>query len=407
MSKNNKVIIIGGGASGLVAAIYASISNDVTILEKNSKCGKKILATGNGKCNYFNSDFTSVHFNTESIDILETIISDKNKNKVMDFFNSIGIVPNIKNGYYYPMSNQAISVREALVKECEVRGVKIINDCEVIDVNYNNSYEVITSLGNYSCDKLVISTGSNAWIKDKSIGYDILSKFNHNINTVVPALVQLVGSGNFLKKWNGVRIDCNVSLFENNKLIKKSSGEVQLTDYGVSGICVFQLSSLVAKGLSQNKKEVIHINFLPWINDFISFMDNRNNILKDRTISELFDGIMNYKLSNTILDICNIDYNDTWESLSTDKKNELYKNLTDFELTIVDTKGFASAQTCSGGVSLNEINPNTMESIIKSDLYITGELLDCDGECGGYNLGFAWITGMIVGSSLNDTNKTD
>ena len=131
-------------------------------------------------------------------------------------------------------------------------------------------------------------------------------------------------------------------------------------------------------------------------------MDNRNNILKDRTISELFDGIMNYKLSNTILDICNIDYNDTWESLSNDKKNELYKNLTDFELNIVDTKGFMSAQTCSGGVSLNEINPNTMESIIKSDLYITGELLDCDGECGGYNLGFAWITGIIAGESIND-----
>ena len=140
MSKNNKVIIIGGGASGLVAAIFASQNNDVTILEKNSKCGKKILATGNGKCNYFNSDFTSVHFNAENIDKLETIISDSNKKKVMDFFDSIGIVPNIKNGYYYPMSNQAISVREALVKECEVRGVKIINDCKVIDVNYNNTY---------------------------------------------------------------------------------------------------------------------------------------------------------------------------------------------------------------------------------------------------------------------------
>lgn len=253
MIKKNKVIIIGGGASGLVAAIFASKNNDVMILEKNSRCGKKILATGNGKCNYFNSDFTSSHFNTDNADILDKIISEDNKKNILVFFDSIGIVSNIKDGYYYPMSNQAVSVREALVKECEIRGVKIINDCEVIDVNYSETYEVITKLGNYKCNKLVVSTGSNAWIKDKSIGYDILHKFNHKINTVAPALVQLISS-NPLKSASGVRIQSISSLYENNKFIKKSIGEVQLTDYGVSGICIFQLSSLVARGLLEGKK---------------------------------------------------------------------------------------------------------------------------------------------------------
>ena len=398
----SKVIIIGGGASGLVAAAFASKNNDVSVLEKNSQCGRKILATGNGKCNYFNSDFTALHFNTENIDILEPIISESNKKKVLDFFDSIGIIPNIKNGYYYPMSNQAISVREALVKECEVRGVKIITDCEVIDVNYKDTYTVITNNGKFTCDKVVISTGSNAWIKDKSIGYDILRNFNHKINPVLPSLVQLVSDNTYFKKISGVRIEAKVSLYEDGKFIKKSSGEVQFTDYGISGICVYQLSSQVSRGLHNKNKEVIHINFMPYITDFIEFMNNRNNIVKKRTISELFDGIMNYKLSNTILDMCKIDYNDTWDNLSEKNKNKLSKMVIDFEINIIDTKGFMNAQTCCGGVPLSEINPNTMESIINKDLYITGELIDCDGECGGYNLGFAWITGIIAGIGLSN-----
>lgn len=398
----SKVIIIGGGASGLVTAIFASLNNDVTILEKNSKCGKKILATGNGKCNYFNSDFTTSHFNTDNMDILDSIITSDNINKVIALFDSIGIVPNIKNGYYYPMSNQSVSVREALVKECLVRGVNTITDCEVTDINYNETYTVVTNKGNYNCDKVVISCGSHAYIKEKSIGYDILRKFNHTINPVVPSLVQLVSNGNYLKSWNGVRIDAKVSLYEDNEFKKMSFGEVQLTDYGISGICVYQLSSLVSRGLYNKKEEVIHINFMSYIDDFIEYMNKRNSIVKKRTISELFDGIMNYKLSNTLLTLCNIDYNDTWNNISDDKKNKLSKMVTDFEINITDTKGYMCAQTCSGGVPLSEINPNTMESIKNKNLYITGELLDCDGECGGYNLGFAWITGIIAGEALND-----
>jgi len=398
----SKVIIVGGGASGLVTAIFASLNNDVTILEKNSKCGKKILATGNGKCNYFNSDFTTSHFNTDNKDILDSIITSDNINKVIALFDSIGIVPNIKNGYYYPMSNQSVSVREALVKECLVRGVNTITDCEVTDINYNETYTVVTNKGNYNCDKVVISCGSHAYVKEKSRGYDMLSKFNHTINPVVPSLVQLVSNGNYLKSWNGVRIDARVSLYEDNEFKKMSFGEVQLTDYGISGICVYQLSSLVSRGLYNKKEEVIHINFMSYIDDFIDYMNKRNSIVKKRTISELFDGIMNYKLSNTLLTLCNIDYNDTWDNISDDKKNKLSKMVTDFEINITDTKGYMCAQTCSGGVPLSEINPNTMESIKNKNLYITGELLDCDGECGGYNLGFAWITGIIAGEALND-----
>lgn len=396
----SKVIVIGAGASGLVAAIYASKNHDVTVLEKDSKCGRKILVSGNGKCNYFNTDFNINHFNSADIN---SIISKKNQNKILNFLDSIGIVPNIKNGYYYPMSNQSISVCESLVKEANINGINIINDCNVIDISYDNCYKVKTNKKDYKADIVILACGSNAYYKEKSIGYDILKKFGHSINPVVPGLVQLVAK-NPIKNASGVRINCNLSLYENDKLISSSSGEVQLTDYGISGICSFNLSSIAAKGLYFNRDEVVHINFIPWSDNFIEFMNERNKKVRNRNISELFDGIMNYKLSNSILDICNISYNKTWDELSNNEKEILNKMLTDYEMKVVDTKGFKNAQICVGGVKLNEINLETMESLKIKNLYVTGELLDCDGQCGGYNLGFAFITGMLAGESINDKN---
>lgn len=400
MSKRNKVIVIGGGASGLVAGIFASKCNDVTIIERDSKCGRKILVSGNGKCNYFNSDFTSIHFNSSSS--IDSIICKNNQDKILEFFDSIGIVPNIKNGYYYPMSNQSVSVVEALLKEASIRGVNIINNESVIDIIHDDGYIVKTKNHGYKCDKVVLACGSHAYYKESSIGYDLLKKFGHSINTIVPGLVRLVGSNPI--NASGVRCECDLSLYEDGKLIKESSGEVQLTDDGVSGICVYQLSSNISRGLVNKKEEIVHINFMPFIDDFIIYMNERNKKIKNRCISELFDGLMNYKLSNSILDMCGIDYKDKWDNISDLKKNKLSKMITDYEMNIIDTKGYKSAQTCSGGLPISEIDVSTMESKKIRGLYITGELLDCDGECGGYNLGFAWITGMIAGEALNDKN---
>lgn len=401
----SQIIVIGGGASGLVAAIYAAKTNDVILLEKNSKCGKKILITGNGKCNYWNEDFSISHFNSSNLDLLKEIISADNKNKIMSFFDEIGIVPRIKNGYYYPLSNQAITVQTALLKQAKLSGVIIKTECEVLEIKHNNKFQVKTNNGVYECEKLIIATGSMAAPNTGSTGdgYKILSKFNHSLIKPTPALVQLVSKGSFLKKWNGIRCDAKLSLYENDSLVKQSLGKLQLTDYGISGICTFQLSSLVSRGLSLNKKEVIEINFLPWLEeDFIDYMCLRNSKVKSRSISELLDSFFNYKLVNIILELSGIKQDEDWENISLEKKNKLKFNLTKFKLTIVNTKGFEHAQTCSGGIPLNEINLNTMESKKCKNLFITGELLDADGQCGGYNLGFAFITGMLAGSGVND-----
>lgn len=401
----SRVIVIGGGASGLVAAIYAAQTNDVVLLEKNSKCGKKLLITGNGKCNYWNEDFNVSHFNSSNLDLLKKIISADNKNKILRFFDEIGIVPRIKNGYYYPMSNQAISIQTALLKQAKLSKVVIKTESEVIDVKYQDKYQVKTKDETYECEKLIIATGSMAAPNTGSTGdgYRILSKFNHSLIKPTPALVQLISKGSFLKKWSGIRCDAGLSLYEDNCLIKQSLGEIQLTDYGISGVCTFQLSGLVSRGLSLQKKETIEINFLPWLKkDFINYMDMRNSKVKSRMISELLDSFFNYKLVNIILELSGIKQDELWENIPLEKKNKLKINLTCFKLQIVDTKGFEHSQTCTGGIPLSEINLNTMESKKSKNLFITGELLDVDGQCGGYNLGFAFITGMLAGSGVND-----
>lgn len=409
-----RVLVVGGGASGMVASIYASRSNNEVILcEKNNNLGKKILLTGNGRCNYWNKDISLEHYNSLDKDVLDKIITNENKLGIEDFFDRLGIVPKIKDNYYYPASNQAVSIQTALVLECELNGVKILNNEEVLSIKKIGEYfEVKTSSGKMIVDKVVLSTGSKACPKTGSngIGYQFAKDLGHQIVKPLPGLVQLELKASFLKEWAGIRSDVLVSLYENDKLIKRECGEIQLTDYGVSGICVYQLSSLVSRGLDNSYREEIEINFLNSLDikneeEFILFMNERNKKVLNRNVSQLLDGILNYKLINLILKISKINRDSDWNNVSYDKRKELGRNLTCLRLEVSGTKSFDSAQVCSGGVRLREINPMTMESLIVPGLYIVGELLDVDGECGGFNLGFAWISGYLAGRSLMEDSN--
>ena len=380
----SKVVVIGGGASGLVSAIIASRNNnELIVLEKNNACGKKILVTGNGKCNYWNDDQELSHYHSSNEDILSKIITSENKNKVLNFFSSIGIIPKIKEGYYYPYSSTAASIQYALIKEAHVSGVKIIENYNVETIiKVDNQF---VSNDDIKCDKVILSTGSKAVPKTGSDGkgYELLQ-----------ALVQLRGEENYFKLWNGIRTQAKVSLYIDNKYIKEEVGEIQLTDYGVSGICVFNLSRYVSKSLYENKKVYVNINFADWFKgkkeDFIIFMDNRNTRMKDR------------KLVDTILKINKIDKENSWNKLNQEQKEKIASSILSFHINIKGTNSFDKAQVCRGGLSLEEINPKTMESKLLEDLYIIGELLDVDGDCGGYNLGFAWMSGIIAGENIND-----
>lgn len=406
-----KIIVVGCGASGIVASIFSKNSNnEVIVLEKNSKPLKKLLITGNGKCNFLNDDFNVSHYCSRDIDKLSGVINNHNKNNlIFDFLFKIGIVPRIRKGYYYPNSNQAYSVYNSLLKEASLRGVNIIYDTEVLNIVKSDKFIIETNKGKFECDKVVISTGSKAYPKTGSdgVGYSFASSFGHEIVPVYPGLVQLVSSDKFLKDLSGVRSDVSVSLLCDGNVVKRDVGEIQFTDYGLSGICIFNLSNCVGELINSGKNVCVRVNFFDDVLDvssMINLIDSMDRNVPGRTVAELLEGYLNYKIVNTVFKICHISLDTSWTDLSHKDREKLALSLISFSVNIVDTKGFDNSQVCVGGVSLSDIDINTFESKLVPGLYFTGEVMDVTGDCGGFNLGFAFLSGMIAGSSIGEKN---
>lgn len=404
-----KIVIIGGGISGFTSAINAKTNNnEVIILEGQDKPLKKLLITGNGKCNYFNEEFIPSKYHSFNEELLKNIISLENKNKILTFFKNIGIIPRIKENYYYPYSNQAISVKNSFLKEIENKNIKLKLNSYVKDIKKeNDKFLVYYNNDVLVCDELIISTGGKSYPKTGSdgSGYNLSKKLGHTINKTLPALVGLKCKEPFLKKLNGVRSNATVSLFINDKLIKSEIGEVQFTNYGLSGICIFNLSSIASRSISENKKVKISINFLDKLKiknkkSFQEFILSSEYNFKKEKISYFLDNLLNYKLTNVILEKTKIERNKLVSKLSDNEINMLFENLFSFTMNIIDTNNFESAQITTGGVSLYEINPLTFESKIVANLYLTGEVLDIDGDCGGYNIAFAVLSGILAGESV-------
>ena len=405
-----RIVIIGGGASGLIAALTAKNDlNEVTILERNEMCGKKLSITGNGRCNFYNENQDISNYFSSNKELLNNIINTKNTSKVIKLFNDIGIVYKVKNGWYYPFSNQATTIRNALIEEVGRKDINIINNFNVGKVEKKDSYFSIYSDDQViKADKVIIAIGSKASInktyeKDQ---YNILENLSHTVIKCLPTLVPLKLKFKYGKDWSGVRTEAIVKLIENDKEIASEEGEIQLTDYGISGICTFNISGLAVKGLENKNTEIIRINFLPFINGIEDFYRLLDKYDKELTISQILDRIINYKLGNAILKYSNIAKEKKLSAMTANDKEVLANNLLSLDLEITGHKGFDSAQVSSGGISLSEINLNTMESKKIKNLYFTGEVLDADGKCGGYNLTFAFVTAILAGEdvSKNDRN---
>lgn len=398
------IVIIGGGVSGIVSAIKSfNGRNRITILERNDKCLKKLLLTGNGRCNYFNDDTSISNYHSMREDLLDKVINSDNMSRILDFYNELGIIPKIKNGYYYPFSNQASTVRDALMFEVMKLGISIKYNYLVEKIECSNNKFIIND--SIVCDKVIIATGSCSYPKTGSdgMGYDFLRKFGHNIIKPLPALVQLNSDFKYCRELSGIRSDVILSLYEDDEFISSSVGEVQLTDYGISGICTFNLSHFVTRGLDVGRKEVIKVNFLPFIKDnYMEWFNTYSNKHNDKNIYMLLCNILNYKLVKVILKVCSIDNETYYNELDYNSRSLLIDNLTNFKFNIVSTKDFNFSQVCNGGVSLDEVNLSTFESLIVDGLYITGEVLDINGNCGGYNLICAVISGILVGDDLSD-----
>ena len=392
--EKKKVCIVGGGAAGMIAAIMAARNHAaVTILEHNEKTGKKLLATGNGRCNLTNEKQEKMCYHSEHPELLWDILQNFPFEQTLDFFEKIGIYPVSKNGYFYPSSMQASSVQEVLEMEARFLKVKIkckehVKEIKVSDTKENPRFSVVTETWQYPADAVILACGSQASEIDGAdgSGYTLAKQLGLKVINPLPALVPLKGKGNYFSKWAGTRIYGKIYLQSQNEIVQTEEGELQLTDYGISGIPVFQLSGLAAKLLQHQHSVTLMIDFLPDVTpkELEELLLKRKELCPYKTTKELCIGLFPKKLIEVLVD--------KKTDLST-----LAEKIKKFSMEIVGTKPFSNAQVCQGGVSLEEISPKTMECKKILGLYLAGELLDADGICGGYNLQWAWSSGACAG----------
>lgn len=395
---NQKVTVIGCGASGLMAAITAArYGASVTVLEQNAKPGKKILSTGNGKCNLTNLDQQPEYYRSSTIGFPKTALEAFSLEDTIAFFHEIGIYTKNKNGYLYPYSEQASSVVELLLMEAKRLKVKIkLSECvtKIERAEDENGFIVFTKTWQYPSDRVIISCGSSASMIEGSdgSGYELAKSLGHSIVNPLPALTGLKAQGNAFAKWAGVRVEGVVTVQYDGCSSITSRGEIQLTEYGISGIPVFQISRYVSRALDEGKKVQVYLDFLP---DFTmesceAFFQSRIVLRPDKNLKEQLIGIFPLKLIDVL---CGS------KKASKLTLEEILTQMKHYKLNIKSTLDLDHAQVCTGGVSCDEIDPETMESKLVPGIYFSGEVADVDGTCGGYNLQWAWSSGYTAGRS--------
>ena len=410
----NQLIIIGAGASGLAAAVAAARGGaQVLLIEQKNSIGKKILATGNGRCNYTNLKMNTECFrSTHGAALVDAVLKAYPAEKIIDFFKTLGVYPWVREGYVYPASMQALTMVHVFEQALEHLGVQIIADTKVTAIEKkNHSFYVQTANGCYVAANIILATGgkASAALGSDGSGYPLAKTFGHHIVTPVPALCGLKCQGRFFKAIAGVRTHGMVTLYvsPSDKTAEKNghsdTGELQMTAYGISGIPVFQVSRYAASALQQGKKVTAEIDFMPeWTEDDLrTFLRARQKTLFYKTSLQFLEGLLNEKLLPLILKAAAIDENLSVQQLGGAQIDRLCERLKHFRMSVNAVNDFDSAQVCAGGVDAGEVDIHTMMSNYCEGLYLTGELLDVDGMCGGYNLHFAWATGLMAGESVS------
>ncbi len=399
-----KVAIIGAGASGLVCALNMALKNyQVTVIDHNSDSGKKLLMTGSGRCNLGNVDQDLKHYHSSTPGLIEQVITVQNLEMVDNLWRDLGLVLKNKNGYLYPFSEKATSVKSVLIQKLRELNAQFCFDKDIKKIDIK---EQKFSIDGEIYDKLVLATGGLSYPKTgtSSWGYDLAKQLGHHVVKPRPSLVALEIKDP-ISDWAGIRLEGIVSLEVNQKILKQEKGEIQLTKDGISGICVFNISRDVSKNIEENKNVTVSLNFVPWLTeDMFSYLNNLASKFPKRSISELCEGFIDYKLINALLKKTKIDKNKKWLELPLKEQRSIANLLTNFKVNIAKPKDMEVAQVTSGGISLTDVNLKTMESKIIPNLYFCGEILDLDGDCGGYNLTIAWITALLVGG-YDDKNS--
>lgn len=408
-----EIIIIGAGAAGLTAAVYAArAGGKVTVLEHTDKAGKKILSTGNGKCNITNRFQELSCYRGNDSEFSMKVLEIFNENNTIEFMESIGILCKEKNGYVYPRSEQASTVREGLLMECIHLGVNIEYETEVSEIKKEDGFFRLltrTPKGRreFQCKKLILATGSKAMPKSGSdgSGYELAKSLGLKVIKPLPALVQLKCHEGIQKQAAGVRCGARIQLLVKDELVAEEEGELQITNYGLSGIVVMQISRFAVKALDMRKEVMAVIDFFPEMeeNELYTKLLLMMKKFPQKTVEEILFGFMNGKLAIALLKEMGIKKDFKASKCDESYVRGMIEYLKSYTIQVTGSNTFAEAQVCQGGVATEEVDSATMETKKVNGLYIVGELLDIDGTCGGYNLQFAWSTGAIAGRNAGES----
>ena len=423
MRKN--IAVIGGGACGMAAAISAAREGAcVTIYERNDRLGKKILATGNGKCNLGNLSLSIEDYHSDNPSLVARCLERFGTRETEAFFHSLGLMIKEKNGYLYPKSEQASSVLDVLRMAVERYGVRVVYEAKVNslkrkkDGGFELGWEVEASASKSPgqkevFDHVILACGSKAAPKTGSdgSGYQLAKQMGLTVTEVVPALVQLHCREDYCKSIAGVRAEAKIHIRDGRQCVVSEQGELQLTEYGISGIPVFQLSGQVNQLLKEQKgKELIaEIDFLPEFSkdEWNQFVEERMGEIPRRnceTAESFFTGMLHKKLMLLFMKLAGLKTNTLVKDAGKEQLLTVFRLCREFTLHITGSHSYDHAQICAGGVSMKEVSAS-LEALKVPGLYLAGELLHVDGRCGGYNLQWAWTSGCLAGRAAAGKDK--
>ncbi len=406
MAQGKRIGVVGAGASGLAASIAAARAGArVTLFERGEEPGRKLLLTGNGRCNLGNRDLKPEYYHSSDPQKLAACLARYGLGETLAFFEELGLLLRERDGYLYPACGQAQAVREVLLARARALGVEVKTSAKVNRIRRGGPGEILLGWGREpeaAFDKVILSCGGQAAPRTGSdgTGYYLARQLGHSVTSVYPALVQLRCRESFLKQIAGVRAQAAAELWAGSTFVCREAGEVQFTDYGVSGIPIFQLSGQAARLLEKGPVRV-RMDFLPWMDPRRDgdFWERRLERLGSAPAEDFFAGTLHKKLLLLLGELAGLDR--WWKKPAAEVPGEamgrmfgLFRGL---ELTVTDTNSFDQAQVCRGGVDMREVDGN-LESLLAPGVYFAGELLDVDGRCGGYNLQWAWTSGLLTGT---------
>ena len=404
------VAVIGGGASGCMAACAASENGARTlILEANDRIGRKICATGNGRCNLTNLHVDENCYHTGGGEDLSAFFARFSVEDNIRFWESRGVYLHDRNGYVYPRTDQASTIADAFDKILRAAGTEIITGSRVTDVKPEEDSEgrvfrIGTKEGRrYFARKVILAGGGAAGPQYGSDGslYEIARSLGHTVNKPLPALVPLMSDDKDLKAAAGVRCDAKITLVCGEKSFRAERGELQITQTGISGIPVFQISSEVSRALDEGKKVFAQIDFLPDFTDQMWEAEKERRLSEDRNcmLGVFFLGLVNRKVLDLLLRKRELQAEKKASKVDEDTLISIMQDMRSFKVRVTGTGGFEQAQVTTGGIPLSQTDKDLM-SVFCRGLYLSGELLDVDGICGGYNLQWAFTSGWIAGKSV-------